>query len=145
MNRQTSGVVSEVCIKPGRVHAQNFFLGNLLIVRSDPGDYLDPASCTALSRAASISGSWYRMAGMRQWRLRVLVDLARVLLDDDLVHQHLGTPRMARSATRARKATVAVPSSPRHSASARVDSPKDRASDADAPYGFAARSMIASG
>ena len=66
------------------------FAGNLLIVRLDPGDDLDPGLVHCfeplflLLRILVWDGPDEVMAPA------VLVDLARVPLDDDLVHQHLG-------------------------------------------------------
>jgi hypothetical protein len=73
-------------------HAQSSFAGNLLIVRSDPGDDLDPGlvdrpePLILLLRILVLDGADEVVAPA------FLVDLARVPLDDDLVRVASGSP-----------------------------------------------------
>ena len=66
------------------------FAGNLLIVRSDPGDDLDPSLVHRLEPLSLLLRILVWDGADEVVAPAVLVDLARVPLDDDLVHQHLG-------------------------------------------------------
>jgi len=66
------------------------FAGNLLIVRSDSGDDLDPSFVHRLQPLSLLLRILVRDGADEVVAPAVFVDLARVPLDDDLVHQHLG-------------------------------------------------------
>jgi hypothetical protein len=69
------------------------FAGNLLIVRSDPGDDLDPSLVHRLEALSLLLRILVWDGADEVVAPAVLFDLARVPLDDDLVHQHLGQER----------------------------------------------------